>query len=92
MVTDNAMMMQFVGLGESNLSGVLARLPQNDHDIDTEWEIDPTLLRMQEKLGRASHCWHCKAPCCSLCLQAEVLDNDNNVYAGQLTLPQGLCC
>ena len=43
--------MQFVGLGESNLSGVLARLPQNDHDIDTEWEIDPTLLRMQEKLG-----------------------------------------
>ena len=43
--------MQFVGLGESNLSGVLASLPKNDSDIDTEWEIDPSMLRMQEKLG-----------------------------------------
>ena len=48
---------QFVGLGESNLSGVLASLPKNDSDIDTEWEIDPSMLRMQEKLGMRRLDW-----------------------------------
>ena len=67
--------MQFVGIGESELSGVLTRLPSSMEDNNTDWEIEPDTLRMGEKLGE--HETYCSAArILSACqLQADNLSN-----------------
>lgn len=42
---------QFVDLGNSDLSAALVTLPQKAADLDSDWEVDPQTLQMLEKLG-----------------------------------------
>ena len=68
MVMLTRLIVQFVGIGESDMASVLTRLPTSFEDVDTDWEIDPSELHSSDKLGKAVKqclcpasariCWH----------------------------------
>ena len=44
--------MQYVDLSDSRLSGAIARIPKNELDFDPDWEIDPKDIVLLDKLGK----------------------------------------
>lgn len=45
---------QFLILAESSLSAAIEKIPKNELDFDPDWEVDPTDLKLMDKLGISS--------------------------------------
>ena len=44
--------LQLVELSESSLSAAINKIPKNELDFDPDWEVDPSEIRLMDKLGR----------------------------------------
>lgn len=43
--------LQFLELTDSSLAAAIDKIPKNDLDFDPDWEVDPSEIKLMDKLG-----------------------------------------